>query len=186
MVPARECMMKPKMRIKADEIIQNIRSGMTDEELIAKYHVNSNVLRGIFEKLVDAGLLIRAELSGRASLATDSAIREQPRTRTRHYTMFALPVYDLDDLTVEGYLLDITENGLKVSGLEVKKGQTKSLLVRVDEFADIFPFTLDARCRWVDRESDEHSVIAGFEITNISDVGLAELRNLSRMLALGE
>ncbi len=78
---------------------------------------------------------------------------------------------------------DISEKGLQVGGLEFTVGETKSLLIRADEFADIYPFVFDATCRWITKEESTDDFTAGLEITSISDRGLEELRNLLALLA---
>ena len=83
---------------------------------------------------------------------------------------------------MEAWILDITEKGLQLTGLLAEVGQYRSLLIRADEFHDIFPFAFDALCKWVEYEDGENGV--GFEIVDISETGLNELRKLIRLLTI--
>jgi hypothetical protein len=56
-------MSKPKLSAK--EVVQDIRAGMTDGELMAKYNLSAKGLQSVFQKLIDAGILISAELECR-------------------------------------------------------------------------------------------------------------------------
>ena len=133
-----------------------------------------------------AEALLEIELTGResASTLTETSSEGRYRNVARSYVMFKLPVYDLDDLTVEGQVLDISETGLLVTGLEATGGGHKTLLIQADEFADVYPFTFDAVCRRVEVSRDEEPCEAAFEITSISEVGRGELRKLCHFLGL--
>jgi hypothetical protein len=72
---------------------------------------------------------------------------------------------------------------MQVTGIKVKVGEAKSLLIQADELADVYPFVFDAACRW--HEISEGQEAAGFEITNITERSLKELQKLIRYLTLG-
>jgi hypothetical protein len=178
--------MSTKRKISAKEIVADIRSGVTNAQLMKKYQLSAHGLQGILEKLVNAEALLEIELAGREtpSAVTSVSSGSSLRDAARSYVMFRLPVYDLDDLTVEGHVHDISETGLLVMGLEAKVGDNKSLLIQADEFADVYPFTFDAVCRRVEKSEDEEEQTAAFEITSISEVGHVELRKLCQFLGL--
>ncbi len=178
--------MSTKRKISAKEIVADLRSGLTNAQLMDKYHLTANGLQGILQKLVNAGALLDIELAGRSApaAATTSSTASSLRDAARSYVMFKLPVYDLDDITGEGHILDISETGLLVVGLSAKVGDRKSLLIQADEFADVYPFTFDAVCRRIEKAGDAEPYAAAFEITSISDTGRGELGKLCRFLGL--
>lgn len=175
--------MTEKRKISRNDIVKHIRAGMTNEELMERYRISSEKLISVFKKLVDAEALEPAELEGREGWPPEPAKPQFIRSRPRQYVVFPLPIYDTDDLGGEGFVKDITEAGMQVSGIKVKVGEAKSLLIQADELADVYPFVFDAACRW--HEISEGQEAAGFEITNITERSLKELKKLIRYLTLG-
>ncbi|MDQ1238886.1 MAG: hypothetical protein QG577_1071, partial [Thermodesulfobacteriota bacterium] len=57
--------MSPKRRIKGNEIVADIKGGMTDQRLMEKYKLSEQALKNIFRKLVDAGAILESELQER-------------------------------------------------------------------------------------------------------------------------
>lgn len=183
MGPRGVTVMKNKRTIKARDVVRDVREGMSDAELKAKYQITHEKLREILDKLVAARLLAcpgTEELRPANPTVQDGFNR---RGTPRCHTVVQLPVYDLDDLLVEGYLREITEDGLQASGIEVTQGDHRSLLIRPDEFADIYPFLVDVECRW-SRQDDPEGPVAGFLITNITEESTQELRKLLQCITL--
>ena len=85
-----------------------------------------------------------------------------------------------------GILRDITESGVGIRGLRIEVGETKTFVIVPTDFLDIDPLIFDGQCRWTRKgRSGEHR--AGFEITDISEPSLQELRRFIRFIeALGE
>jgi len=175
--------MSEKRKIKAKEIIADIKSGMMDQELMEKYSVSQNALKSIFQKLIDSGSLQPSELEQRIPPERLETYGEKPRNLHRNYVFVKLPIYELENLLHEGEVVDITEGGLQVIGIESKVGEKKGFLIQADYFADVFPFSFEAECKWATREKDGRCR-AGFKILSISEKGLEELRKLIRMLSL--
>jgi hypothetical protein len=111
---------------------------------------------------------------------------EGVRVLARNYLAFPVPVYEAESLLVQGEIIDITEKGLQVAGIEVQPQETKSFLIRADEFHDIYPFVFEARCQWVRKEDPDGKCVAGFQIVAISELGLEELRRLISVLTIRE
>jgi hypothetical protein len=178
--------MSGKRKIRAKEIVADVRSGLTNAQLMEKYQLSEKGLQGIFEKLLNAQALLEMELAGRESAAVGDSQTDASALRgaARSYVMFKLPVYDLDDMTVEGQVHDLSETGLLAIGIAAQVGDTKSLLIQADEFADVYPFSFDAICRRADSADDTQECAAAFEITSISEVGRGELRKLCQLLGL--
>ena len=62
-----------KRKIKAKPFVRDLRSGMSDRELMDKYILSENQLHKLLHKLVDAGAIDEMELFMRTSLS-DSTI----------------------------------------------------------------------------------------------------------------
>ncbi len=175
--------MPEKRKIKAKEIVADIKAGMTDRELMSKYNISENALKGIFNKLVDAGTIKKSEIEERIPPDRLKTYGEKPRDLHRNYVFVKLPIYELENLLHEGQVVDITEGGLQILGIEAKVGEKKGFLIQADYFADVFPFSFEAECKWAAQEEDGRWR-AGFKILTISEKGREELRKLIRMLAL--
>jgi Mor family transcriptional regulator len=79
----------PKRKIKAMELVQDLRKGMGDEDLMKKYEVSPNQFQKVLSKLVEAGLIDEMELFMRTSL-TDSTV-------TKAFVDTQLAMNELDD-----------------------------------------------------------------------------------------
>lgn len=172
-----------KQTIVVKDFVSDIRAGKTDDELMARYNLDERGLRIAFKKLIRVGAIQESELEERKTagmIASDVTERHQAPI---YYILFSFPIYEAGDLTKEGFVIEISEERLKVAGLSACVGEIKSLLIRADEFADIYPFVFDAVCRWSTADQAEGELIQGFEITNISDTGRQELRKLMRLLS---
>ncbi|MFC1834026.1 hypothetical protein ACFL2Q_04745 [Thermodesulfobacteriota bacterium] len=58
--------MAEKKKISAKKILADIKSGATDEELMAKYQLSSQGLQTLFRKMIGANLLTESDLDDRA------------------------------------------------------------------------------------------------------------------------
>lgn len=175
--------MNAKRTIKASDIVRDVRGGMTYAQLTAKYQITEAKLTEIIDKLTAARLLVPL---GAEEERSEIPVVQDPQERRRAprcHTVVPLPVYDLDDLLTEGYVTEITEVGLQAFGLDIKKGDGRSLLIRPDEFADVYPFLVDVECRWTRRDKDE-GLVAGFSITHITPESAEELQKLLRSVTL--
>ncbi|MEW6350884.1 MAG: hypothetical protein AB1646_17640 [Thermodesulfobacteriota bacterium] len=173
-----------KRQIRANDIIKDIRAGKTDEELGERYGISPTALKMVMEKLVAAGAISEEEIRGRTSMNEDRQVWEALRSGSRNYIFFTIPIYDTDDLNVEGTVNDVSEQGLQIEGVNTTVGERRSFLIRADEFADVFPFVFDATCKWVETSGETGPPLAGFEIDNISEGGSKELRKLIGLLTL--
>lgn len=173
-------------RINIKSFVADVKSGVSDAQLQSKYKLSNVGLQKAFTKLVDAELLKASDIQGRLPDYQSPIGVEGVRVLARNYLAFPVPVYEAQSLLVKGEIIDITEKGLQVVGIEVEPKETKSFLIRADEFHDIYPFVFDARCQWVKREDPDGRCVAGFEIVDISDLGLEELRRLIGVLTIRE
>jgi uncharacterized protein (DUF433 family) len=59
---------RPKMRIAASQVVLDIRSGMDERMILAKYNLNERQLQRLLRKIIAAGLATPLELAGRLSV----------------------------------------------------------------------------------------------------------------------
>lgn len=173
--------MTPKRKIKAVELVEYIRSGMSDPELMERYQLSLEGLRQIFNELVEAKVVSAQELYGRSD-AKPVAEEEQVLLRRSVRIRMELPlrIYEIEYSTIkkEGRVRDISDMGVGVRGIEATPGDTKTFLVVADKSLQVDPIVFQAECRWVRREGSEREHIVGFEIRNIPDSSAEGLRKL--------
>jgi hypothetical protein len=159
-----------KRKIKASEIVRDIRAGMTNDDLMQKHGLPLEKLLGIFTKLIDAKVMSHEELAFHMPSSQSAVIDARVRQVSRCYPPVVLRIYDLDDLTRDLSVKDLSEKGVHVVGIKTAIGRKASFLIQAFEFPDIDSLTFDAQCRWTKAETNEGGELiydAGFEITEI-------------------
>jgi len=174
-----------KRKIRAKEIVNDIRSGMTDSQLMEKHGLSSKGLQSIFKKLVDAKAIRLRELFKRTPNAgDDTADVTSIRLIPRDFIEVPLPICDAEDPKNMGTITDVTENGLGIRGIRVQTGETKTLVFFSDRLFPVGPFALQAQCRWVKNGNGSGQMDSGFEITNISEAGSQQLKKIVEWVTL--
>jgi lipopolysaccharide biosynthesis regulator YciM len=67
---------KVPKKISAKEIMQDLKTGMTDAKLMEKYHISFQGLQDLFGKLIQAGLATKTYFEKRALTQTPSKPKE--------------------------------------------------------------------------------------------------------------
>ena len=178
--------MSPKQQISAREFIEDTRSGMTCSELAEKYKLSPNSIQRIFRGMIDGEIMTIDELAGRYALFDDTVQHgiDSVRLLFRHVVNFVLPIYEKEKPKTLGIVLDITEGGVGLKGIEAITGESKNFVIPANKFFDVARVEFRARCRWVNREESTGKCIGGFEITNISPGALVELLKLVQLIEL--
>lgn len=190
-----------------NKILQDLHVGMSDNALMEKYRLSYSELRGLYKSLFDTGLLGPAHepelmtsqsvagprgLSGRRIFSgSDSSfllppdLDENNRKTDRYDLDFDMPVYEAERPDIQGRVVDITENGAKLTGVHAEVGSAITIVALGDTFGDIAPFEFQALCKWIEDKEPHGNCTGGFEITEISEESLLELRKLVRSINLG-
>jgi uncharacterized protein (DUF433 family) len=179
-----ECIVSAKRRIDTKELVTDIRSNLSDAELMEKYKLSSRGLQRVFTKLVDSRAVMADDISGRSILHDDSVTLQKVRGSLRALPILSIGIHDKNNPQIMGRIIDLSEVGVGVSGLEALVGEEKSLVVVPDEFLEVEPFSFEAKCRW-SRMGDEDKICnAGFEITDISEGAYIQLLELLQLMTL--
>ncbi|HMK37074.1 MAG TPA: PilZ domain-containing protein [Desulfomonilaceae bacterium] len=110
----------------------------------------------------------------------------QMRSSPRSYPIVMLPIFDVDDPTIEGLIQDISETGVQVSGMKIKPDAKKTFIIQPENFSGIKPFSFDAECRWVRPQTEDQPCMSGFEIIGISEKDKEELKKVLQILAFSD
>lgn len=79
----------PKRTIDAREILKDIKSGLSDSELMEKYSLSARGLQSLFQKLQSANLVSREELEDRAPLTERTVTLDVFRCPSCGYPQFS-------------------------------------------------------------------------------------------------
>lgn len=175
--------MSSKRKISGKEIVNDIRSGLSDTELMQKYGVSSRGLQSIFRKLLSAKAIGPVELHERSSFDDSTVDLEEIRQSFRGYTALTATVYEVRNPEILGTVKDVTEKHIEVTGIQAGFDETRNLVILVGKSARIEPIMLKAKCRWcrTDLRGDHQTY---FEIVHVDDDDLNELRKLIRAMAI--
>ncbi len=170
--------------INPAELVNDIRSGMNDMQLMEKHNVSPRSLASLLKQLVKLKALRPREVYGRLPDYADDVILENVeatlqslRRLPRQYVDITVGIHDANDPASLGRLCDITEEGLGVKGMVCTVGEVKTLLVTPYERSEFEPFLLRAECRWYRSMAGEDDA-AGFKIAGMSEESLSQLRKL--------
>ena len=170
-------------RLEPPEMVRDIRSGMTDFELMEKHDLSPKGLQRAFDELLQAGEIDQAELDGRFP-AYDSVMVQSLREMPRYFLAVGVDIYELGHPENQGTLRDITEKGVGVVGITAVPGDRKTFTVPSEKFIEEGPIVFEAKCMWATSEGWDQEAAAGFQIVKISEKSLQDLRELIHSLAL--
>ncbi len=180
--------MDAKRKIKGKDVVRDIRSGMTDSQLMDKYELSLTGLQKVFRKLVDAGALRMEEIYGRNPLREDSVVIDLDDFSFPSDTGLGclIPICDATNPGCRGAVCEIGENGLQVTGINATFGETRSLVIDARDFFAVEEIRFEAKCLWSKESSIDQSSLVGLEITGILPEDLKRLRLLVRRVKVQE
>jgi len=164
---------------RTKHIIRSIRSGASPRSIMEEYRIKSPGLRRILRTLLDAGAVTKAELDQYAHKCRARTAVKGVRRSPRKQIDYPLWIYDGGNPSKRGRVLDFSEKGVRIQGIETSIAEEKTFIVRFGASSRKRSFVFDAKCRWVIRgEQDPSNWVSGFEITNISRPDSRVLRSL--------
>ena len=120
-------------RLKPPEMVRDIRSGMTDFQLMEKHDLSPRGLQRAFDGLLQSGEIDQAELESRFQ-AYDSVTVQSLRDLPRYFLAVAVDVYELGHPETKGVLRDITEKGVGIVGIQAKPGTSENIYHTIGKF----------------------------------------------------
>jgi uncharacterized protein (DUF433 family) len=173
-------------RIKIREVVQDIKSGMSDADLMQKYHVAREVLQSLFKKLLDLKAINRTMLFGEVGLQCDTVVPENVRSLHRYLLDLEIPVYEAGFPETQGRIHDISEKGVGTRGLPARVNEVNTLVVLGDAFGVVEPFEFDAVCRWCQLDQVRGEWTAGYQIVDITERALEEVQKIIKLSSFGQ
>lgn len=176
--------MTGEKKIRAGEIARDLELGLSDAELMEKYKLSLRGLLSLYKKALEANIIEASELErrlvSRESVVELEDSRSLPRVGIREST----EIHEYRKPEIKGTVSNISENGLRVEGLESKPGLVRKLVISGHEFG-LEELILESKCCWSDTASDgSHS--AGYEIIRVLQGDLKAFVSWKRGAALDE
>ncbi|MFH1115561.1 MAG: PilZ domain-containing protein [Pseudomonadota bacterium] len=168
--------MSQKRKIQLREFTEDIRRGMTNSQLMKKYQLSPRQCQAVFEH-IETVHGSPEDLYGRTR-GSDETDNSSTRRLPRHDIVLPLAVYKITCEENRGLVVDISEKGFKIHGIETRPKSRGVFAVLSQEIFDIGPIVLDAECRWVKRMGLHGLYVAGFQITDISPRNMKDLKLL--------
>lgn len=175
--------MTERRKINGQAFINDIRSGMSDTELMLKYNLSSRMLQSLFRTLLNTKAITPAEIYERTPFEETTIDVSTLSLSLEGYTMQTTSIYEVTRPEKIGRVTALDEKEFKTEGIEAGFAQTSAFVLLPGKAAKIEPIFLKAKCRWCqkDEATGEHAGV--FEITSIGPEHTKELRKLVRAFA---
>ena len=171
-----------KRKIRPREVLDEIRSGVSEAELRTKYRLSAKGVERLFNLLVANGTIDQSELFEKYPFYKRKLSHVEQRWEPRVGLNGKVNIYDVLRSST-GTLRDISEKGFRTAGIECNVGESKSLLIDLQPLIKSDPVLVVAKCRWAEtRGLSRKYVTAGFEIIEISDSDSKVIRSLIESL----
>ncbi len=167
-----------KRKIRKREVLNEIRSGISEAELRTKYRLSAKGVERLFNLLVANGTVDQSELFKKYPFYERKVTHVERRSEPRVSLKGRVPVQDLLGSST-GTLRDISEKGFRVAGIKCEVGDSGSFLIDVEPLIKADPVLVVARCKWTEiRGHSAKYVAAGFEMLEVSERDSKVLRSL--------
>jgi uncharacterized protein (DUF433 family) len=172
-----------KNTIRINEVVRDIRSGLTKQELMEKYRLTPRGLNWVSMKLISTGAISGQEIYGKLCSSYQELALDPPRRSERRTPHFYVPIYAGGEPEVVGSIRDVSQHGIGARGIQAEVGETKTLVIPGDNFGELGTVIFDARCVWRGDDSKKE-YLSGFEITDVAVGSRQELQLLIELSSL--
>jgi hypothetical protein len=178
--------MRDKRQIHGRAILDDLRLGVTDSELLVKHKLTAKSLHIVFKKLVASKAISHSELYELSSFYKERIDRIRERACPRADLAVRVPIYDIGS-GARGVLRDISETGLRVAGITSRVGQARTFQIPIDMFMKAEPLLIIAECKWFEIKGTRRRYpVAGFEIMDLPETDRGVLHDFISFLLLSE
>ncbi len=173
-----------KRKISEKSVREDIRSGLSETELMAKHHLSPIGLQNLFRKLVEARSFKHQDLYNRFVSYRKKTDQLKRRKTRRAELSLPLSVHDVGS-TSFGIVRDISLTGLRVAGIKYKVGDVTTFQLPIDVLMNADPLLLIAKCQWVSEKGNQRKYfVAGFELVDLSPADQKVLSEFINLLIL--
>ncbi len=158
--------MTEQRKIKVGNVVTDIRSGMTDAQLMEKYEISAIGLRQLFKQLLEAKAIQFSELRARNAPYQDVAALDDFRSALRDQVTFPLTIYERNNPDNTGSICDISKTGLRTKGVRARLNEIKTFVVPAQESDFGESVIFQAICRWNQIETGSGD-FGGFDLIKV-------------------
>jgi PilZ domain len=165
---------------RAVQILADSRSGMTVAEIAKKNGFGAANFNNILKRLEDLPFLSDDNCTSKTGgHCTEQGARDRRSFPRLQRPVLTTRIYEAVAPEKSGLILDLSETGICVRGIESQMDQEKTLFMNVGDFVEYEALTFECQCRWILVSDDtQRDVCAGFEITSISENSLGCLKTV--------
>lgn len=172
-------------RINVADIMRDILRGLGDVPIMEKYDIAPREYMSILERLNKSQQLRGDNLEARMIKLKTGLEKEDTRERKRCYLVLTVRVADSTDPARKGVVVDLSESGCQVAGIQCHVGEIKKFRIQIEGLDGQFVQSrFTAECRWEKRNPADGSTLAGFEMKSISQTDREHLHNIIELISL--
>lgn len=165
-------------KICSSDLVRDIGLGMDRQSLMSKYDLTGDQFAKILDKLASSGRVGTGHLGALSQTEEDTTTMWQPREFLRCYPILSLAVADAGNPGLQGAVVDLSEKGIGLVGIETVVDDSKALEILPTIMGENNCLHFTARCRWTGPCTPRRKLRSGFEITCIDESNLEGLREL--------
>ena len=166
-----------------EDFAEDLRSGMTDPELMEKYKLTPRGLGTVFRNLLNSRKVRFAHLLKRSEVQANlPELVADLRSESREHLEFLLPISDSENPENTGFVHDITDDGVGARGVKAQVDEIRTYIIAADDYFRAEPVVFKGICCWVDEKEDRWESGAGFKVVKPLQGSLEELRRLVEAL----
>jgi hypothetical protein len=162
----------------------DLRTGMSDSEMMKKYALSSGGLQRAFQRMMDANIITVEDLHGPSQSPYDSVFVEDVREVPRYHLAVEVVIYELKNPGIRGSLLNLGEKGIAIRSIQARIGEAKTFIIPAVKFVQIDPVRFDAECKWAREDPIIGEWHTGFAIMHISSKCWDDFETLVRSASL--
>lgn len=172
-------------KAKARQFLADVRAGMPKTDLMRKYRITLDELVSALQRLARMKAIREEHYHGWEFLTQESVGAIPIRIIDRCRPTFQLPIFEKARPENSGLVIDLTEKGVGIRGIQARADEIKTFIIPADEFSSAPRVQFDARCCWTRNQETEGGPSAGFEITDITERPLLWIRKFIRLASGG-
>lgn len=158
----------PRRASDVHPMVEAIRSGIPYTRLLEDFRLTAEGFRMLLQRLIAEEDLNPADLQGEASsdepnAYDDTIFDAQSRRFERRRIDFALPVSDVDNPLLVGYIADLSKWGARISGIHCEVGEMREFTTFSHKKFYLEPVRFEGICRWTKTRLIHQTPTAGFE-----------------------
>jgi hypothetical protein len=175
------------LKIKARDIVSDIRARVSDFELMVKYALSPDELDTVLNRLVDEREIRLEELLERSAFFDDPANRCETRAFPRAYLRVPLPVHESNNPSNQGVITDMSLTGFRARGISAEIGDAKDLVIDASGIESACTIELRGTCRWTNKKGGHKWLWeSGYNITTVTREALSTIQKVIALLNMGD